>query len=591
MKKALAALALLVIVAVAARASKPWPWGLQVLQPDGSHLTVYLRGDAEQHWLSTSDGALLIERGGAYYVAKVGASGELSATSQLAHEPQTRTAVEAQLVASQDLKAHTSNIIALRLTRRTPVGTVYKYMPHQGEVHAPVLLVQFQDVKFQLHDPVAQISQQLDTLGRLKEMGNADSLNIGSVRQYYRSCSHGKFDPRFDVYGVYTLPDSIKRYIPSSKRDSMFAAALHLADSDIDFSKYDSNNDGYVDGLYIVFAGFSGAVTGNQSSYIWPYAKFGNLGTFDGKVVSAHCASAELNGSPSSYQSTNIKRRIMGIGTFCHEFGHTLGLPDLYPSVGSAADGLDNQGLEYWSLMDGGEYLSSGHAPTALNAWEREVLGYETADTLSEAKQVELLSYERGGRGVKILNPKDSDGKEYLLLENIQPRGANVAARGHGLLVYHVDYAANSVNTLDFPNNTAGHPQITVLAADGRLMSQTSAINEGGSKASTLYYQQLAGDTYPGTTGIDSIGSFAVYHASPLVRPLYNITETSDGRITFDYLQTVPTAINGIIANSRADNRVYSLSGQLVGISLEDLAPGIYIQNNRKIIITKNKNL
>lgn len=578
---------LLVVVAVAAWASKPWPWGLQVVQPDGSLLTVYLRGDADQHWLSTADGVLLMEQGGAYYVATVSASGELSASSQLAHEPLQRTPAEAQLAASQNLKAHATMVRA----RRTPIGTVYRYMPHQGEVHVPVLLVQFQDVKFQLADPVAQISQQLDTLGRLKEMGNADSLNVGSVRQYYRSCSHGKFDPRFDVYGVYTLPDSIKSYIPSSKRDSMFAAALRLADADVDFSKYDSNDDGYVDGLYIVFAGFSGAVTGNQNSYIWPYAKFGNLGTFDGKVVSAHCASAELNGLPTSYQSTKIKRRITGIGTFCHEFGHTLGLPDLYPSTSSSGDGLDNQGLEYWSLMDGGEYLSSGHAPTALNAWEREVLGYETADTLTEARQVELLSYEKGGRGVKILNPADPDGKEYLLLENIQRRGANVAAKGHGLIVYHVDYAANSVNTMDFPNNTAGHPQITVLAADGRLMSQTSAINEGGSKASSLYYQQLAGDTYPGTTGIDSIDSFTVYNASPLVRPILNITETADGRITFDYLEAVPTSVNGIIANRNADSRVYSLSGQLMGTSLEGLAPGVYIQNNKKIIITKNKRL
>lgn len=587
MKKILAVLVLLAMVAVGMRASKAWPWGMEVVQPDGSKLTVYLRGDADHHWLSTSDGVLLVEYRGAYYVANIDGRGALSKSAMLAHEPQLRTAAEYKLASSQDKKAHAALASASGQPLKTPVGTSYKYMPHNGEVHVPVLLVQFADVQFELKDPKAQISQQLDSLGGLNEMGNADSLNICSVRQYYKSCSRGLFEPRFDVYGIYTLADSISKYVPSARRDNMFKDALQLADADIDFSKYDSDGDGYVDGLYIVFAGFSGAVTGNQDSYIWPYAKFGNLGQFDGKIVSAHCASAELNGKPTSYANTKIPRRIMGIGTFCHEFAHTMGLPDLYPSVGSTGDGLDNQGLEYWSLMDGGEYLSNGHAPTALNAWEREVLGYESPDTLTEARKVELLSYERGGKGVKILNPADATGKEYLLLENVQRRAANAAAKGHGLIVYRVAYDSDAVNTLDFPNNTANRPQITVLPADGRLMSQASAISEGGSKASALYYQQLAGDTYPGTTGKDNIMSFDVYNASPLARPILNIDETADGKITFDYLQAIPTAISEVKTNDMADVKVYSVSGQYVGKSLEGLAPGIYIQNNKKIIITK----
>lgn len=572
----------LVLGGISSYASKANSLGATITQPDGSRLTVFLHGDAENHWYTTADGTLLVQKGHKYFVASVGNDGALYASKQLAHEPQWRNKTERELVKAQDINAFRKKCqaISLNRTQKISIGNSNTYFMHSGQVHIPVLLIQFTDTTFSVSEPVAQFSQLLDSLGRPTDMGFGDHSNYETVRQYLVSCSRGLFEPRFDVYGVYTLDHPSSYYV--NRRDQLISDALAKADADIDFSKYDSNNDGVIDDICAIYAGYSAATSGNDaSSCIWPSTSFGNLGTYDGKIANAHCSTNELIGFPGCYKTEPYKR-ITGIGTFCHEFCHTLGLPDLYATSGSTGYDKDNQAMEYWSLMDGGEYVRNGYAPTALNAWEREVFGWEKADTLTEAQSVTLLSYDKGGKGMKILNPADTTNKEYILLENVQLSAANAGMRGHGLVVYRVDYNTPSVNTFDAPNNTAGHPQITVLPADSMLMSQTTAVT------SKVYNAQIAGDPYPGTTLRDSITSFAVYNGGELVKPIYNIVE-ADGVITFDFLKKTPTAINAIrTIHTDADNRIYTVSGQYVGTSFNGLTDGIYIRNGKKVILRNN---
>lgn len=77
----------------------------------------------------------------------------------------------------------------------------------------------------------------------------------------------------------------------------------------------------------------------------------------DGKQICRYGINNELNATPSDW--IDGKPLLNGIGLFCHEFSHTMGLPDLYPTVETSR--VDNQNPEYWDLMDGGEYTYNGY--------------------------------------------------------------------------------------------------------------------------------------------------------------------------------------------------------------------------------------
>ena len=108
------------------------------------------------------------------------------------------------------------------------------------------------------------------------------------------------------------------------------------------------------------------------------------------------------------------------------------------------------QGMESWDIMDYGLYNYNGFAPILYTAWEQEVMGWTTIEPITDKGQLSNITpLEEGGKSYKIANP-DND-REYIVLENIQQRGLNQHARGHGLLVYHVAYPYTTVNMVDTP--------------------------------------------------------------------------------------------------------------------------------------------
>lgn len=160
----------------------------------------------------------------------------------------------------------------------------------------------------------------------------------------------------------------------------MLSEACAKIDSKVDFSKYDSDGDGVVDLVYIIYAGYSESISGNEANCLWPksgttnfyrydeYGKKKGILMCDGKNFSRYGINNELNGKPAD--TKNGLYQINGIGLFCHEFSHTLGLPDHYPTE-YPANTSDNQSPEFWDLMDAGEYTYDGYRPTPYTPWER----------------------------------------------------------------------------------------------------------------------------------------------------------------------------------------------------------------------------
>lgn len=563
---------------------------IKVRQSDNTCLTVRLHGDECFHWYTTTDGVLLFRDNADYFVASVDDKGNLFATQQLAHEASVRSEKEVSLIRKQNKNAFTGKLKALDRQRveryksefstrgGIPLRDDSSLFPHTGSPKALILLVEFQDSTFSLPNPRRSFEQYFNRKGheRPEEYGNGESKNAASVYQYFEDMSFGKFTPQFDIHGPVRLNYPVRYYGEGKydRVDLLMKDACRAFDDSLDFSQYDANNDGKVDLVYIVYAGYSASFGNNPEYLLWPKSGSGNYGTFDGKQICRYGINNELNG-----YVTNPRKDINGIGLFCHEFSHCMGLPDLYSYQGS----YNNQGMEYWDLMDAGEYTEMGCVPTAYTAWEREIFGWMDIKTLSDTAQISMATIdENPDHAYKIVN--DKAPYEYVVLQNIQNKGWNSGLRGHGLLTYRVSYQYKDIYMNQRPNDTKGKAQVVVLAADGLLLTADSA------KDSRHYFSEMAGDTYPGSRNITSIKSFEMYDGSRMVKPVFNIRETPGGIIAFDYLKD-RAILKGILhlrdskGNSPADNRIYDLKGVYAGTDPSLLSKGIYIRNKRKFVV------
>ena len=574
---------------------------VQVRQADGSVITVILRGDEHINWYTTLDGVLLVQ--GAdnnYYIGKVEKSGNLIATQQLAHEALTRSQAERNLIAKQDKEKFFAYVNKIAeesenaynnspLTRGPIVDSGYggvPYFPHTGSPKALVILAEFQDTTFTIQDTKKVFTNYLMNEGHFSDTRYGQNQNYKGVRGYFKDCSYGQFTPFFDVVGPIKLPRKHAIYGAGNDRmDLLLADACAAVDDLVDFAKYDANNDGIVDLVYIIYAGHSANYRNNKVSNIWPKSGTVTISdTFDGKSIRRYGVSNELNGSDKTSKNN---KKINGIGLFCHEFSHTLGLPDIY-AYRTPAEDQDNQGMEYWDIMDGGTGVHGGRIPASYLAWEREVMGWMNIDELKKDISIEnLKSIDNGGKAYKIVNPKNSN--EYIVLQSMQKgawnQGWGDGTYGKGLLAYRVSYQFNKVNVFDFPNNVKGEPRVIPIPADGKILAGKNATSY------LEYVNQHNGDLYP-YNRIDYISGFKMFNGSILEKSIVNIKENDGGNPNNNYVsfefknRLVPTGIQSlsIIERSTSDNRIYTLDGRYVGTDASILPHGIYIQNNKKFV-------
>lgn len=581
------------LVATSSFASKANSLPVVVSQPDGTMLTVLLQGDENISWYTTTDGMLLVKRGNGYYVAQVKADGSLAASSLLAHGPAMRGTEETNMMLLQDkakFAKYSSKLLGQPgelpvtewtngVTRKMKIRDDSTLFPHMGSPKALVILVEFTDTTFTLLDPKASFNDYLNNeTGNIVDRGHGENRNAKGVKGYFKDMSFGQFTPQFDVVGPVKLSHPLRYYGAGNDNMSrLIPDACSAVNDSVDFSQYDSNGDGYVDLVYVIYAGHSESEAGNSTDDIWPKSGYSDFGAFDGKKVYRYGVNNELNG-----RETSKNKLINGIGLFCHEFSHTMGLPDIYATSGAPGYNKDNFGMEFWDLMDGGEYVHSGRFPTAYTSWEREVMGWMNVDTLTDTTHVVLRTIDSKGdsaRSCKIVNP--SVKNEAIYLQNIQNKGWNYYLPGHGLLVYRVSYASDDVNFADNPNN-GSRPRIVCIPADGKLGAIADYADDS---TPDNYYADMAGDTYPGTSNVSSIASFTMYSGDALDRPILNIKE--DGTlVSFDYLgKKTPSAINSVMVNDKATDRIFNLNGMLMGTDKTRLPKGIYIINGKKIVL------
>lgn len=467
--KQLSLIVYLMLCSLTSWAAKAESIPVQVRQADGTVITVILRGDEHINWYTTLDGVLLVQgEDNNYYIGQVERNGKLIATKQLAHEALSRSQAERNLIAKQDKEKFFAYVNKIAeesenaydktpLTRGPIIDTGWRgvpYFPHTGSPKALVILAEFQDTTFTIQDTKDVFTNYLMNEDHFKDKRYNQDQNYKGVRGYFKDCSYGKFTPTFNVVGPVKLPKEQTYYGAGSDNiKALIEDACSAVDGMVNFADYDANNDGIVDLVYVIYAGHSANIGGNKTTDIWPKSGTVTISKkLDGKSIRRYGVSNELAGLENK---TKDKETINGIGLFCHEFSHTLGLPDIY-AYNTDAENQDNQGMEFWDIMDGGTGIRGGRVPASYLAWEREVMGWMNIDELKNDITINnLKSIDNGGKAYKIVNPKNSN--EYIVLQSIQKgpwnQGWGDGTYGKGLFAYRISYPSGKVNVFDYPNN------------------------------------------------------------------------------------------------------------------------------------------
>lgn len=568
MKKSILTLALAMAVG-SAWAAKAWNMPITVLQPDGTTITVFLHGDEDFCWYTSADGEIL-ERNGNLF----------SPVSE------SRDAFFAKAARMK---------MANKARREAVTGTSSQLFPHVGSPRALVILAEYKDKKFSINDPKKSFDQYLNKAdGKPVDFGYHEDRNYGSVRQYFDDMSGGKFTPQFDVVGPVTLPENMQYYGGTSssgndeRTSDLVVDACELARDSVDFSLYDNNADGYVDLVYVIYAGY-GQNMGAANNTIWAKSTYVNTtNTYNGKRLYRCGVNNELL---ANEQAFNGEPYITGLGVFVHEFSHCLGLPDFYASRLTSSV-YDNQGMEDWSVMDNGMYKRNGWIPTAYTAWEREAMGWLDIETVNAPQQLTMTNIDDGGKAYRINNSSNAD--EYFVIQRIQNKGwntrlANSENTVDGLMVCHVDYDTQdfSINRNNV-NNIAGHPRMSIAPADGILTSSYRYSN--GEMTLAEYNAGVMGDLY-GNTASSTATSFVQTADIPNSKwwqdgdeiKLYNIHTDEAGVMHVDFNKDFATNI-GVVKKNIDDDKVYSVKGVNMGNTLPTLPKGIYIRGGKKTL-------
>lgn len=470
-----------------------------------------------------------------------------------------------------------------------------------GSPKIVVCLAQFPDVKFTVAQDKEALIQEFDTFFNGKGIGAGD--NTHSVADYFRGMSNEAFTPEFVITEPVTLSQNRSYYGNSkgaNRRTTFRNEALDsLASQIVDrVEELDTNDDGMVDGVIIVFTG-CGANVGDENGMhpaCWTTSLTRKKITYATELISP-----ELLG-----MGDNAK--LNGIGVFVHEMSHMLGLPDFY-DLNYKAPGMD-----YWSLMDYGEYWNNGYHPTPYTAYERHFMGWLPLVELSEPTIVEnMKAIGDGGSAYVIYN--EGNRNEYYILENRtvnDPWSRNLCTSlGSGMMIYHVDYDAQAWSSNKI-NTNINRQRMTIIPANGHfelcdnLMDDMSKyISELRGQLwplkdveSVLAYWGLAGNnalTDEERTQGDRIAPAARLHTPNadgtylMHKPITDIAfDNATQTISFSFMGGSSTGVHapclGDALHGDALYKVYGMDGRLVQTcsesALHSLPKGIYVLKN-----------
>lgn len=435
------------------------------------------------------------------------------------------------------------------LTRSVKQNRSVSYIGHKRQL---VVLAAFADVSFVDPNP-------LQLWGRIfNEEGFAEDQFIGSVHDYFYDQSYGKLNLQFDLQYV-RLNSKCAKYASTAKNDDNSQYLVYdIVDSltnrgNIDWSTYDWDDDGNIDQIIIIYAG-KGQNDGGGTNTIWPHHSFltwhtgghtKNV-TSGGKdyIINRYCCIQERKNT-NSYGS---------FGTICHEYSHCFNLPDIY--AGKSI-------IEYWDLMDAGNYNADGFKPCNYSAFERMLMGWidiQELTTAEEINNIPALSDEPKAYLVR----NDGYSNEFYIIENRQKKGWDANLPGSGLVIFHIDYDKTLWDNL--ANINANYLRYTIIPANN---------NSNVSGQSGWAYPYVANDSLTNL----SVPAAELIHPNTdnsllMSKPITKM-RVVNGLASFHFMDSTPTGISTTTPQSDKPEAIYDLYGRRINAS--EVKSGLYI--------------
>ncbi|MES2689490.1 MAG: M6 family metalloprotease domain-containing protein [Bacteroidota bacterium] len=498
------------------------PYENTITQPDGSKITLKALGNEAVHYLETAEGFTVLKNAAGYFeYATADEKGNLTTSGVVARNgqqqktgiPHLRYSPEQQNMMMQLFEQTHPTEKALGKAGQNP-------FPPSGTRKLIVILVEYPDLRATL--PKANFELLL----------NQPNYNgTGSFRDFYLATSNGKLDVTSTVYGWVMAANNYQYYGKESSanygqatRQLLLGALQDANDSfNVDYSDFDNDGDGYVDGVIIMHAGRGAEESSAPSSgdFIWSFRstlQSSQQPTYDGVKVAAYAMFPEKR-----YSSGGI----VGIGVMCHEFGHLLDLPDLYSTQ------YLNEGAGNYSLMAGGCWLNNERTPCVDDAWSRIAMGWVSPTVISTQKLYSLPKAVADSDMVYRVNT--SRPNEYYLLENRQRKGFDKYLPSKGLAIWHINTNFAKVLSLSGSNNVNNDSSqlgVGLIQADGqRHLERNSNRGDANDMYPLANKKAFGPSTVPASNLQYKIGGVR----QPSNLSFTDITQLADSGIIFEF--------------------------------------------------------
>jgi len=432
----------------------------KIVQADGTSIVIKIIGDEWFHYTTTLDDYRIIKNAkGIYEYVTVLKSGKIIPSGFKANSASERGMGEQNYLKNSSkllginensyLKAREKYFPSSKLkSLSTSTG-----FPKIGNKKLLVILANFSD-KDTIYSKV-----QFNNL-----MNQTGYNSIGSFKDYYEENSKAKLSIS-SVTTKWVKLNKTHDYYGNSIGEFIYDAIVAANNQGVNFSEFDNDSDGAVEGVIVVHQGRGQEVTDNPSD-IWSHAY--SLSSYGYSVAQRTIGGLVFDNYVTVPELNSFSTEMTTVGVVCHEFGHLLGLPDYYDTNGDVYGYFDGTGK--WDLMAVGAYngVKKGESPSHMNGHSKIELGWASAQTIAIPSPQTLAPVETNGQLLKYYTTSPS---EYYLLENRIKAGFDAALPGEGLIIYHVDQAFIDAKRGSNIVNVGTHLGLYIKAAGGIINS------------------------------------------------------------------------------------------------------------------------
>ncbi len=416
----------------------------------------------------------------------------------------------------------------------------------QGDIRIPVIFINFADNNNDNEKAVSSSNQEL-WMGRLNDRSTANHMGEdGSVNDYFLAQSYGRLNVTFENIGSYTASGRASGYTDYGVCSKMLRQAVQSL-PEMDWSRYDSNDDKEVDCLLAIYAGHSDDDTSSRNANItsiYPHRNWmSNIGDGREALGGGYFLESYVMANNLRHHSTSLA----ATNTICHELSHgILDLTDYYKNLTSYMGQYDAMCYGYRQMNYG---ASTDHC-CDFTSFNRMYLGWLTPDELTEPCHVRLDPLSTSGEACVIFDPADDN--HFFLLENrvALPDSWDAHLPASGLVVVEVNWERNA---FEYHNvNSAPRKNIRVICA---------ATGQGLAIPNDSYLNFDQSQVPYGIEGRDAIP--ASVHPLFATQTVTHITVNEDQSVDFDY-RGGGAGIETIANDDVAPTTCYDLQGQRI---------------------------